>query len=761
MAEHADFHTSDNALQYDTCRVSVVVDMPEPCDLTRSSFTDDQLRKITDLNVIVYHDGKLLKECCRYLTDISSVMLAFPHDRDGFNIYMAGNVGELQAPEDEEDVGRLQYMVDSYDDFRADGFPVAEVFRNYRKGTLARFGLKMLVGRYDISMVTSAEDAQYTVTDVRLRNCARDVYPFGDGIKAVHCGCTCGDDCTCGDALTQEDIDALNSGGKVSLYFVENLQGVLLPDNDDRRLKIPSSLEHLESGVADRCTYLEVTADIVTQGARYTDGKYRFYLGCDQTTDFSVVRNTLYDVLLNFTQNMVSEEDWRIEVPEPEVVGVRVDKDEVMVIKGVEDMVFVQAYGNDGKLMDFDWQPLVSGDFVNVEKVAVNYLEQEGLGEAVGFRFTSNREIDGLYSYESAPSYYVCSGNIVSRETYNGKPLFSKEIRVRVYSKLFPLLLKFEQDQTDGRYALVVRGQNPMGLGLSVNASYTSSSQTATLGERCWCRELVSQTTGIQCLDNSINAGDGRVGQKLPQSVGYSDMTRVDFTVKGVGDDYYSGGKTLAYPRLIASSEVYTGENTKAFYGPGSSLSPGNLSSLPEDGAFKMTYVDSDGVYRSFNSDDKSGVLSDIFKWTLAYVVKGSTKVYFQTDDQGGNGVSRSAFKADDSHSQCPFYFMNSGLDSYLVDVYFNRELLTYPKENSSYIDVRFLAPGRDLFDEIKNVEEYKMHRMYYKVTRWKNLVGKIKTKQNSKYYKGNLYMTINGASSWVGACTYEAGYFL
>ena len=99
-------------------------------------------------------------------------------------------------------------------------------------------------------------------------------------------------------------------------------------------------------------------------------------------------------------------------------------------------------------------------------------------------------------------------------------------------------------------------------------------------------------------------------------------------------------------------------------------------------------------------------------------------------------------------------------MNAHSVNVSFDCELVKYPNESVSRIDVVFRAPGRDLFAEKKGVGAFCKHEMGYKVSVWKNLVGKTKSEQNSKYYKGQLFMTINGASSWVGADTTENGFF-
>ena len=53
-------------------------------------------------------------------------------------------------------------------------------------------------------------------------------------------------------------------------------------------------------------------------------------------------------------------------------------------------------------------------------------------------------------------------------------------------------------------------------------------------------------------------------------------------------------------------------------------------------------------------------------------------------------------------------------------------------------------------------------HEMQYALSTWRPLVGSaIKVRQLKKYYTGQLYMTINGASAWCGNDITKSGFFL
>lgn len=770
--EQIDYQT-DPSSEVESFPIRVYVEDPCLETASKSSFESDRMDSLTDLNIFVYHDGLLLEDCSVYYDDMSETMLSFPVGTDGFSIYMLGNVGCVSAPPYESQMREIRHIVGDYAEFKEHGVPVAGTFKDYRKGDLAEFPLKRLVGQFDIRMEVSAQDADYVIKDIRVMNCAKDVYPFSRDSKAVlFTRSQQYDDSACGDMLTQSDIDALNSGKSVSLYFLENLQGELLPGNTDPKKKIPS---YLPSGVAGKCTYIEITADVTTQAARYTDCRYRFYPGRNETTDFSILRNTLYEVLLDFTQNMVSEQEWRIEAQYPEVVGIRMNKEEAMVIKGAEDMIFVQAYGNDGELLDIEVEMLSSTGKISVEKVRTSYLEDPALGEAIGLRFTSNVELCGLYPYDSEPSYYTETVRISSRETYNDKPLYVKDVKVRVYDKLFPLLIKLEQSDQgeDGLYEIVIRGQNPMRLALSVSGIYVSNGSVLTVPKRA--RGVYYSTHDSQIFyDNSVSV-KGTSFSSLVLSRP-SDLSRIDFHIEGLSE-ISDNLLRLAYPRLSRTSKVYTGPDTEAVLGPGAEMSPGNLMRFSDDSPYYITWLSGNStITRPYNYDDGKSYGSASYNGLREAWITSADRSSDFPDDYASSylfglyrGVHSNSYDGMGQmyenwaqYGQAPFYFLNGGLVGCGTSLAFPGELPRWPNEVTRGLEYDFLACGRDLFSENEDGSVVgRHHKMGMKISTWRQAIGKkVRTSLKSRFYDAQLYMTINGASCWCGNDITEAGYF-
>lgn len=753
--------------------IRVYVDEPQSAARMKSSFSMEDMERLTDLNIFVYRDGLLLEECCKYYDQVAEAMLSFPVGTDVFNIYMLGNVGRVSAPSYESRLQDVRHVVEDYAGFREHGVPVAGIFKDYRRGDPAEFPLKRLVGQFNVRMTDSAADAEYVIKDVRVMNCAMDVYPFSADSKAVmFTGGLQYADQASGDMLTDDDVDALNSGGSVPLYFLENLQGELLPGNTDPKKKIPSLLP---VGAADRCTYVEVTADVTTPAARYTDCRYRFYPGRNETTDFSIVRNTLYEVVLDFTQNMVSEQEWRIEADEPDVVGVRMDKEEAMVIKGTEDMVYVQAFDNSGNLMDFDVEILSSSGKINVDKVRTSYLGQPGLGEALGLRFTSNVGLCGLYSYGSEPDYDMETVRISSRETYNGSPLYVKDVKVRVYDRLFPLLIRLERAGQDSGspYEIVMRGRNPMKLGLSVSGTYVSKGSSLNISKSV--RGVYRNVQNPESIyDNALNI-DGVRFSALDVSAP-SDLSRIDFHIKGepdVSDDLL----TMAYPKFSTSAELYTGPDSEAVLGPGSGMCPGKLPKFSDDSPYYITWLSgSSPVTRSYSYNDGKTYGSASYHGLLEAWITSANRASEFPNNYGSSylfGLYKGVHAGDIDKSspmyadftpyeKMPFYVVNGGLVEYSTNLMFTGNLPRWPDEVVRGLEYDFLSCGRDLFSENSDGSVVaRHHKMGMKVATWKQAIGsKVRTSLKSRYYTAQLYMTVNGASCWCGSDLTEDGYY-
>ena len=117
--------------------IKVYVAPPQNMSSVRSTLSEDDMSRLTDLNIFVYHKGELLREHSGYYDDMSSLMLSFPEGVDDFNIYMFGNVGWQDAPSYEEGLWWERFRLNGYSDFKSVGVPVVGMFPSFKRGQKA------------------------------------------------------------------------------------------------------------------------------------------------------------------------------------------------------------------------------------------------------------------------------------------------------------------------------------------------------------------------------------------------------------------------------------------------------------------------------------------------------------------------------------------------------------------------------------------------------------------------------------------------
>lgn len=708
--------------------IIVEMELPQQAAASRSSFAEEDFNKIKDLNIFMYHGGYLLKEYSGYYSDLSSLMLSFPYDKNGFNIYMVGNVGQVEPPEEESDIVDVCCLSDSYDDYRINGFPVANVFPEYRKGAFAEFRLKRLAGQYNIAMKPSAVDAEYFVKDVRLMNCALDVYPFAYGRGASEF-------VSDGDYLTQDDIAELNSGGQVSICFVENHQGELLPGNTDRRKKIPSSLEALKKGLSGCCTYMEITADIRTESALYTDAQFRFYLGQNETTDFSIIRNTVYNVSLDFTQNMVSEQEWRIEADEPLVNSLELSKDTVDIVNGVDDYILIRGpkvWVNEEK------SDAPESCSFYIEDVIVDGTEYQKL------IFHTEKELRGFYSWgvnyrDLAERFDVV---LESVEKYNGLPLVSRRVSAYVYDSAFPVFLRMAANDASAPYQLEALSDAPVNFAFDVSAELTTDECTYKNSTSV----MASSSEGIRCCVARFPGLYNSIGTSEERAIYFR---RLDVKIAGLLTDC---NKFEAF---------YMGDGGQTYWGPGNALAPKRFADITDDTDIFMTYFHSCSVAGCVKYAVKDG---DIPLFIMAPKNQTCSSVYT-------TGTSNSlSYNFSDyvSGRYVPFYIANGGLRYAYPETLINDEPKYLDDSGRKSIIYRMCGPGRDVFypngviwGSRSELAPSKYHKFGYTAGVVKQFFGNIHTWQIYQDYECQFYMTINDCTIWPGASDLEDGFIL
>lgn len=201
-----------------------------------------------------------------------------------YNIYALANIpGGEQPLEIISEKNLLEYSIDSKSSCYLAMAGVSEDFCANGKTSLT-IGMRRVYSRITFRFESHVDGCR--VRDVRLGGSAASMNPFKKESRCFTPGKN--------DHLSESDYEKLAAGGPVSMYALENCHGRLLPDNDDPLKKEPSAIGEM----ASCCTWIE--ADIDMSGSSLMNGTlvYRTYLGEDDCQDFSLRRNTEYNVTL-------------------------------------------------------------------------------------------------------------------------------------------------------------------------------------------------------------------------------------------------------------------------------------------------------------------------------------------------------------------------------------------------------------------------------------------------------------------------------
>ena len=219
------------------------------------------------------------------------------------------NMGDLtqSVPSLREDLVNYSWSVPSYQEIDSRGLPMYGKLTGFRpdrdKGTA--IALKRLFARVTANL--TAEWSGSSIGTVRIRNLNGTLRPEGtsavsssDGVHPEH-----------------ELSSGTGSAGTFVFYVPENRQGSIsgISSSADKSPDGNSTLA--AKFAASRLTYLEAEVS-AAEGDPDHEGKvvYRCILGANATTDMNLVRNCAYIWNLTFTEDGLSQNDWKTDTGE-------------------------------------------------------------------------------------------------------------------------------------------------------------------------------------------------------------------------------------------------------------------------------------------------------------------------------------------------------------------------------------------------------------------------------------------------------------
>ncbi len=270
---------------------------------------------ISDCNILVYDAAGMLQESAYCSTGAVPSLKMNLKSGELYRFYCVCNIGDICDLGDfERESTLLQYHY-GIDDWRAivSGSGCVPMSGNtglmsVSDGMNISINLTRCVALVTIRIDGSGlSDSDIRVESIALRNTPLEVGLFNQSAPENSSQLCLGGDCA-----AEGELATFNNGEAVGFYMLENCQGDLLPGITSCRQK------YFESGsrYENLCTYVELQGSLdAPSGANPRHGTftYRFYLGENATTNFSVVRNHHYDIVLGLSDSGVDEVSWRVE----------------------------------------------------------------------------------------------------------------------------------------------------------------------------------------------------------------------------------------------------------------------------------------------------------------------------------------------------------------------------------------------------------------------------------------------------------------
>ena len=241
-----------------------------------------------------------------YYEDLSGVVARTYKDME-CTLYVVANAGRELIAKSESELHNMVYPISSFDDMVSENGGVLMTGKTQvllsSDGDVVNVELERCISKIVLSCNFDGldKDICINVKSVGLKNVPNAIYPFKESrIEEASASID-------GAVVTSPSVQVLNEG--IVFYQYENMQGVLLPDNGDQKLKVWPE-EDIYSKI---CSYIEIVADYLSPRKR-GEIIYRFYLGRDMTSNFDVIRNTQHNILVSFEgEGSVDETTWRVD----------------------------------------------------------------------------------------------------------------------------------------------------------------------------------------------------------------------------------------------------------------------------------------------------------------------------------------------------------------------------------------------------------------------------------------------------------------
>ncbi len=279
----------------------------------KSLEVDDET--ISDCNILVYDSAGILQESAYSPTGAVPYLKMNLKSGEMYRFYCVCNIGDISDRGDferESTLEQYQYSIDDWSGIVSGSGCVPMSGSTDRISVSDGMNICIYLTRCVALVTIRIDESGLTDSDIRVESIALRNTPLEVGIFEQSAVQSTSQLCPGGDSAEEGELATFNNGEAVGFYLLENCQGELLPGITSCRQK------YFESGSSygDLCTYVEMQGSLdarTGENPRHGTFTYRFYLGSNPTSNFSVVRNHHYDIVLRLSERGVDEVSWRVE----------------------------------------------------------------------------------------------------------------------------------------------------------------------------------------------------------------------------------------------------------------------------------------------------------------------------------------------------------------------------------------------------------------------------------------------------------------
>lgn len=306
--------TRESASVHSGSEVNISLDYSGSGPGTRSSLGDEGIEsRVSNVLVLLYRhsDGKLdktyfLKSASSSFSVLSSM---------SYDIFFLANIESperIEIPGDMAQIGNLEYRIDSFERVAELGIPSCCSVRDVRFNSDGKLSLSLgrLFARINLRIIgagiSGGESGVFSNRTLKVHQSNLRLLPFASG------GSRALSDSDVSDDADYEPLMKDTGDDSFVLYIPENRQGTLLAGNRDPSLKNADFLR--ASGKNPSVlTYLQFEARLNPAAAGYGGNLvYRIYPGADNSSNFDIERNGVYDMTLNFSTEDLFNPYWKV-----------------------------------------------------------------------------------------------------------------------------------------------------------------------------------------------------------------------------------------------------------------------------------------------------------------------------------------------------------------------------------------------------------------------------------------------------------------